>query len=129
MGQSTALASEPAVRGEVAAEAPAEPRPEDRRRAVALGSLVVLAIVLDALPSLFSILGAGFLVGRRPRAAPAGLLLGVAMALKPFPILLVPLFLRAPGLSLRARALVGALALGVVGAVTAPYLLADAAAV
>jgi hypothetical protein len=82
----------------------------------------------DALPSLFSILAAGLLAGR-PRPVPAGLLLGVAMALKPFPALLVPVFMRAPGLSLVSRALVGALSLAVVGAVTAPYLLADAAGV
>jgi hypothetical protein len=107
--------------------------PARGRWAATLYSLNPIAILVsgyhgqfDALPSLFSILGAGFLIGRRPRAVPAGLLLGVAMALKPFPALLVPVFMRAPGLSLAARALVGGLAVGVVGAVTAPYLLADA---
>src|SRR5262249_13144977 len=83
----------------------------------------------DALPSLFSILAAGFMAGRRPRSVPAGLLLGVAMALKPFPALLVPVFIRSDGLSLRGRALVGGLALAVVGLIPAPYLAASAAGV
>ena len=107
--------------------------PARGRWAAAVYALNPIAILVsgyhgqfDALPSLFSVLAAGFLVGRRPRALPAGLLLGVAMALKPFPALLVPVFVRAQGLSLAARALVGGLALGLVGAVTAPYLLADA---
>jgi hypothetical protein len=106
------------------------------RWAAAVYALNPIAILIsgyhgqfDALPSLFSVLGAGFLVGQRPRSVPAGLLLGVAMALKPFPALLVPIFVRAPGLSLRGRALVGALSLGVVAAITAPYLLANAAGV
>jgi hypothetical protein len=110
--------------------------PARGRWAAALYALSPIAILVsgyhgqfDALPSLFSILAAGFLLGPRARPAPAGLLLGVAMALKPSPALLLPVFVFRPGLSLPARALVGGLALAVVGAFTAPYLLADAAGV
>lgn len=109
--------------------------PARGRWAAAIYALSPIAIVVagyhgqfDGVSSLFSVLAAGFLL-RRPRPVPAGLLLGVALALKPFPALLVPVFVSAPGLSWRARALVGGLALGVVGLVTGPFLLADAAAV
>jgi hypothetical protein len=83
----------------------------------------------DAMPTLFSVLAAGFMLGPTPRPWASGLLLGLAMSLKPFPALLVPVFMRAPGLTLRARLLIGALAGAVVLGVTLPFLLADARAV
>src|SRR5262249_30319099 len=83
----------------------------------------------DALPTLFSVLAAGLLLGARPRAAGSGLLLGLAMALKPSPALLVPAFMRSPGLSWPARLAIGALSGAVVLVVTAPFLLVDAGSV
>src|SRR5215213_8509679 len=49
MGQPSAVASEIEVPAEATADAPVEPSREGRRRAVALGSLVVLAILLGTL--------------------------------------------------------------------------------
>jgi hypothetical protein len=83
----------------------------------------------DALPTLFSVLAAGFMMGATPRPWASGLLLGLAVAMKPFPALLVPVFMRAPGLSMRARLMIGALAGAVVLLFTAPFLIADAPAV
>jgi hypothetical protein len=102
------------------------------RWAAALYALSPIAILIsghhgqfDALPTLFAVLAAGLLLGPTPRPAASGLLLGLAMALKPSPALLVPVFMRAPGLSWRGRLALGALAGAVVLAVSAPYLLVD----
>ncbi|HEV8637847.1 MAG TPA: glycosyltransferase 87 family protein, partial [Chloroflexota bacterium] len=110
--------------------------PSRGRWAAALYALSPIAILIsghhgqfDALPTLFSVLAAGLLLGAAPRPWAAGLLLGLAVALKPSPALLVPVFMRAPGLSWRGRLAIGALAGAVVLAVTGPFLLADAASV
>ncbi|MBM4416726.1 MAG: DUF2029 domain-containing protein [Chloroflexi bacterium] len=81
----------------------------------------------DALPGLLALVAVGLVVrGKRPVVA--GLLLGGALALKPFPALLIPVILRAPEMSVRARLAVCAVAGSVVLAVSAPFLLVDALA-
>jgi hypothetical protein len=109
--------------------------PARGRWAAAIYALSPIAILIagyhgqfDSLSTLFSVLAAGFLL-RRPHPVPAGVLLGIAMALKPFPALLVPVLAWAPGLSWRGRTLVAGIALAIVGVVTGPYLAQDAAAV
>lgn len=58
----------------------------------------------DALPTLLAIVAAG-LLAQPIRAGFSGVLLGLAVAVKPSPALLGPIFLRAPNLSTRQRIL------------------------
>jgi hypothetical protein len=81
----------------------------------------------DTLPTLLAILAAGFLLAT-PRPLAAGLLLGAAIAIKPFPLLLAPALLRTPGLTRRDQIAVGLAMLGVILLVAAPFLIADAGA-
>ncbi|TAK24698.1 MAG: hypothetical protein EPO26_05665 [Chloroflexota bacterium] len=105
------------------------------RLAAIVYSLSPIAILIsgnhgqfDALPTLLSVVAVGLLIGRA-RPVPAGILLGAAMALKPFPALLLPIILRAPELTWRARLIACTLSGVVVLAVTAPFLILDPTAV
>ena len=110
--------------------------PSRGRWAAALYALSPIAILIsghhgqfDALPTLFSVLAAGLMLGAAPRPWAAGLLLGLSIALKPSPALLVPVFMRSPGLRWPGRFAIGALAGVLVLAVTGPFLLVDAGSV
>jgi hypothetical protein len=80
----------------------------------------------DAAALLFVLLAlVAFEAGRRDASA---LALAAAIALKSFPVLLLPVFLLAPAMTARARARFAALALAPVALLLAPYALADPAA-
>jgi hypothetical protein len=81
----------------------------------------------DALPTLCSVIAARLLV-IRPHALSAGLLLGVGMALKPFPLLLLPIFVRIPGLSWSQRLQVAVLPFVSLTLISTPLLIWDAGA-
>ncbi len=108
--------------------------PDRARIAGMVYALAPIAIIVsghhgqfDAIPGLLALVAVGFLV-RGERPVVAGLLLGGALALKPFPALLIPVILRAQEMSLRARVVLCAIAGAVVLAVSAPFLLVDAPA-
>jgi uncharacterized membrane protein len=78
----------------------------------------------DALPTLFTVIAAGYLFPR-PRAIVVGVLVGIALTLKPFPLLLLPVFLRAPGLSRLQQVQIAVVPFVVLTLGSLPYLLWD----
>lgn len=79
--------------------------PERGRWCAALYALSPIAILIsgfhgqfEAIPTLFSVLALG-LLAPSPAAGASGLLVGLATAIKPFPAVLIPVFLRARKLS------------------------------